>query len=175
MEHKAGHTRRNATLVVLAALFALAVGCGDGFQHRSGGALHSALANQIKDRMGGSNVELAVYTSCEGLESVDPATRCAGVRSANIEVFFDGKSAIFDFSNAAKRGRISDTGFEGYVLAVTEDSHLPAILDATMDPSESTIDAEDIDVVFDGERIAMDFRGLAYDDATFIKIDLLFE
>lgn len=175
MEHEVGHTGRNATLVIFAALVALAAGCGDGIRHRSGGAVHSSLANHVKDRLGGGDVELVMHTSCEGVESADPATRCAGVRNAGVEVFFDGQSVIFDFANAAARGQISDSGFEGYVVSMPRGPMWSAIVDASVDGAESTVASEEVGLELDAESIAVNFSGLVYDDATFIKIDLVFD
>jgi hypothetical protein len=81
---------------------------------------------------------------------------------------------IFDFSNVTKRGKISDADFEGYILSVTEDSNLPPILEAIVDATKSSIDSQDLDVQFDDKSVAVNFQGLAYDDATFIKVDLVF-
>jgi hypothetical protein len=55
MERKLNNTVRKATLVMFAALMTLAVGCGDGFFTQEGGTFRSALAEQVKGRMGGEN------------------------------------------------------------------------------------------------------------------------
>jgi hypothetical protein len=175
MEHRLESTRpSHAGLVIFAVLAALAAGCGDGFTG-GGGGFGSTLARRIKDEMGGAQVELTLYTSCEGVGSKGLQTRCEGVRSAEIEVFFDGGSLIFDFSNAPRGGRISDDGFEGYVLSMTEGSELPALLDARIDTAKSSVNAEQVEIELDDTSVAVDFRGLEYDDATFVKIDLAFD
>lgn len=175
MDHKLNHTVRNAALVTLVSLVALAAGCGDSLGHGEGGAFRSAITEHVKERTGGAQVELHVYTSCEGLGSDDPATRCAGVLSAEIEVFFDGASLLFDFSNVARSGTISDAGFEGYVLAPTGDSHMAMIVDAFMDRAASTVDPSEVGIEVDGENVAVSLQGLEYDDTTFVKVDLVFE
>jgi hypothetical protein len=175
MDHKLDHTVRNAALVTLVSLVALAAGCGDSLSHGKGGTFRSAITEHVKERMGGAQLELHMYTSCEGLGSDDPATRCAGISSAEIEVFFDGTSLLFDFSNVARSGTISDTGFEGYVLSLTGDSRMAAIVDASIDPAVSTVDPSEVGIEVDGENVAVSFQGLEYDDTTFVKVDLVFE
>ena len=92
-----------------------------------------------------------------------------------IEVFIDGQSIIFDFSNVTKDGKISEADFEGYIVSVTEDSNLPPILEAIVDATKSSVASQDVDVEFDDKNVAVNFQGLDYDDATFVKIDLLFD
>jgi hypothetical protein len=175
MEHRLASTARYAALILFAALTALASGCGDGFGNTGSGALGSSLSSHIGAHMGGPGVELQVYTSCEGVDSENPDTRCAGVRSAGIEVFFDGDSLLFDFSNAPNSGTISDRGFEGYVVAMTEESKHGALLDASLDAELSSVDAERVQIeILDGS-VAVDLRGLEYDDSLFVKVDLAFD
>jgi len=175
MEHRLESKARYVALIIFSALTALGSGCGDGFSNRGGGALGSALASHVGDHLGGPVVELQVYTSCEGMDSKNPDTRCAGVRSAEIEVFFDGDSLIFDFSNAPKNGTISENGFEGYVLMMMEDSRLPALLDASLDTEVSNVDPERIQIEIDDASVAVNFQGLDYDDTTLVKVDLAFD
>ena len=169
-------TARTALLLML-ALTALASGCGDSSfrAEGGGGGIGSALANHVKERLGGEMVELTMYTSCEGVESGNPETRCAGIVEANIEVFYDGSALIFDFSNGPRTGRISDLGFEGYVLAMTETSTLPPLVDATVDAEASTVDAAEVGIRVDSESVAVSFDGLVYDDSTVIKVNLAFD
>jgi hypothetical protein len=174
MAHTLENKARYAALVLL-ALSALASGCGDSLGGRSGGALGSALSNRIEDRMGGPQIELMVYTSCESRDSENPETRCEGVRSAEIEVFFDQQSLVFDFSNAPRPGTISENGFEGYVLSIPTTSKLSALVDAWVDEAESNVNLEAVELELDGNSIAVDLRGLDYHDATFLKVDLFFE
>lgn len=174
MAHTLDTKARYAALFFL-ALAAFASGCGDSLGGRSGGALGSALASHVEDHMGGPQVELMVYTSCEGRESGNPETRCEGVQSAQIEVFFDQQSLIFDFSNAPSPGKISENGFEGYVLSIPETSRLSTLVDALVDDTESTADLGSVMVDVDERSIAVDLRGLDYHDATFLKVDLFFE
>lgn len=173
MEHRPHATLRHPALIICAVLAALASGCGDGFGG-GGGAFSSALASHVKDEMGGAQVALTLYTSCEGMGSENLDTRCEGVQIAGIEVFFDAGSLVFDFSNAPKPGTISATGFEGYVLAIPEHSRLPTLLHAALDTEVSNVDAEWVQIENDDARVVINFRGLEYDDATFVKVDLEF-
>ena len=52
---------------------------------------------------------------------------------------------------------------------------MPRILEAILDATQSTIGSEDLDVQFDDATVAVNFQGLDYDDATFVKIDLVFD
>ena len=174
MEHTLAATPRYTALVIAGILGALASGCGDHLG-TSGGGFSSSLVSHARDEIGGPQVELTMFTSCAGMNSKDLGTRCEGVRNAEIEVFFDGTSLVFDFSNAPESGAIADRGFEGYVLAKTEHSMLPALRDAVIDAELSSVDPEMIQIELDGSSIAVDFRGLDYDDSTFDKVDLAFE
>ncbi|MBT8480109.1 MAG: hypothetical protein HKP36_00855 [Myxococcales bacterium] len=175
MEHRPHTKARHAALLFFAALTALGSGCGDELSNTGSGALGSSLVNHIGRQMGGPGVELQVYTSCEGVDSENPQTRCAGVRSAEIEVFFDGHSILVDFSNAPRSGTISDRGFEGYVVTMTEESRHGALLDASFDAELSSVDAEGIQIGFVDGSLALNLQGLEYDDSLFVKIDLVFD
>jgi hypothetical protein len=156
-------------------MITLTAGCGDGFFSNGGGGFSSSLFTRVVESMGGAEMDVAEVTACDVVVGNDPQARCEGVSGTQIEVFIDGQSIIFDFSNVPKGGKISELDFEGYVLSVTEDSALPPILEAIMDATLSTIDSKDLDVQFDDKSIAVNFQGLTYDDATFVKIDLVFD
>lgn len=163
------------TLLLVSLLVALGSGCGRDYSGGAEGGFGTALATRLVDRMGGPATELTTYTSCESIEEGGSRSRCAGVRSAGVEAFFDGRSLVFDFSNAPGEGVIAETGFEGYVLSLTEQSRLAAIMDAVIDQGESTVDSEALFIEIDDTSVSIDFEGLRYDDTTFIKIDLVFE
>jgi len=175
MKRKPNTTTRKAALTAFAALIALTAGCGNAFFNEGGGLFNSKLSERIQDQMGGADVELLEYTGCEVVESDDREARCVGVSGTQIEVFIDGQSMIFDFSNVAKDGQISEADFDGYVLLAAEESNLPPILEAIVNAAMSTIDSQEVDVQFDDESVAVNFQGLDYDNATFIKIDLVFD
>lgn len=175
MEHSLSNTLRNASLVIIALLFALTTGCGDGLFNKAGGEFDTSLSRHIVERMDGAEVDLVELTGCEVLESNDAESSCEGISGTQIEVFIDGQSIIFDFSNVPKGGKISESEFEGYIVSVTEDSGLPPILEAMVDAAKSTIDSEDLDVQFDNVTVALNFQGLDYDDTTFVKVDLVFD
>ncbi len=174
MAHAIDTKARYAALVLL-TLTALASGCGDSVGGGSRGAFGSVLASHVEEQMGGPQLELMVYTSCEGSKSENPETRCEGVQSAEIEVFFDRQSLVFDFSNAPRPGTISENGFEGYVLSIPETSKLSSLVDASVDEGVSNVDLGAVALELDDTGIAVDLRGLDYHDATFLKVDLAFE
>ncbi len=175
MAHSLTHAARTTALLLL-ALSALASGCGDSSPAGGGGGgIRSALASHARERLGGEMVELVIYTSCEGVDSENPDTRCAGIVDANVEVFYDGHALIFDFSNSPRRGRVSDLGFEGYVLEMTERSTLPPLVDAYVDSASSSVDAAEIGLRVEEKSISVGFEGLIYDDSTFVKVDLVFD
>jgi len=175
MEHKLNNTIRKAALATLIALVALTAGCGDGFFTRPGGMINAALSKQIRERMGGAEVDVLEYTGCQVVNSSDAAARCQGVSETEIEIFVDGQSIIFDFSNVAKGGKISEAGFEGYVVSVADESRVPPILEAVVDAVKSSIGSKDVAVEFDDKNIAVNFQGLDFDETTFIKVDLVFD
>jgi len=170
--NKMGH---KATWIVFVALAWSASGCGDGFFHKPGGMFDAVLSRQIGSRIAGADVELLEYTGCKVVQSEDPEARCESVSETQIEVFVDGQSLIFDFSNVSKTGRISEGEFEGYVLVVDEASGLPPILDAIVDAIQSSAGSENLDVQFDDKSVVVNFQGLDYDGDTFIKVDLMFD
>jgi len=178
MELTLNDTSRKAVLLLVALMIALTTGCGDGFFSSGGGQFNGFLSRRIVESMGsmgGAEVDLVELAACEVRESTDPDARCEGVSDTQIEVFLDGESIIFDFSNGTKGGKISPSEFEGYIVSVTEDSRMPRILEAILDATQSTIDSRDLDVQYDDTTVAVNFHGLAYDDATFVKIDLVFD
>ncbi|MGD8316689.1 MAG: hypothetical protein PVH21_10750 [Myxococcales bacterium] len=175
MKTKANKMDHRATWIICAAVAALGAGCGDGFFHKPGGMFDAVLSRQIRARMAEADVELLEYTGCQIVRSDDPDARCEGVSDTQIEVFVDGQSLIFDFSNVAKDGRISETDFEGYVLVANEGSRMPRILQAIVDAAESSIAAEQVDLQFDDESVVVNFQGIDYDDATFVKVDLVLD
>ena len=103
----------------------------------------------------GAAVELVAYTCCEGLDSSNPETRCAGISSADIQVFFDGQSLLFDFSNVQASGAIANAGFEGYVLSTSDDSRMSEIVDASVDLDVSSVSAEEVVVEVDENHVAV--------------------
>lgn len=161
-------------LLLVFLLVALGSGCGRDYSGGSKGGFGSALATRLVDRMGGPATELTTYTSCESIEEGGLRSRCAGVRSAGVEAFFDGRSLVFDFSNAPDEGVIAETGFEGYVLSLNDQSRFAAIVDALIDEEASSVDSEALFIEVDETSVSIDFEGLRYDDTTFIKIDLVF-
>lgn len=175
MEHKLNHTARKVSLVVFAALVSLTAGCGDGIFSKGDGFVGSALSRHVRGAIGGTEVDVLEYTACEVTDSSDPEAHCKGVSGTQIEVFIDGQSIIFDFSNVSKDGKISEADFEGYIVSVTEDAKLPPILEAIVDATKSTVASNDVDVEFDDKNVSVNFQGLDYDDATFVKIDLVFD
>ena len=178
MELQLNNTFRKAVLVLIALMFALTTGCGDGFFNETGSQFNNSLSRRIVDSMGsmdGAELDLVELTACEVVASDDPEARCKGISDTEIEVFLDGESIIFDFSNVTKGGKISQSEFEGYIVSVTEHSRMPRILEAILDATQSTIGSEDLDVQFDDATVAVNFQGLDYDDATFVKIDLVFD
>ena len=174
MEHKLNNTVRKAALATLAALIALTAGCGDGLFSRDGGMFSTALVKQIRERMGVAEVDVLEYTACEVVNS-DAEAHCQGVSETEIEVFVDGNSIMFDFSNVAKDGKISEGGFEGYVVSAADESHVPPILEAVVDAVESSIGSRNVHVEFDDKNVAVNFQGLDFDETTFIKVDLMFD
>ncbi|KPK66587.1 MAG: hypothetical protein AMS21_01270 [Gemmatimonas sp. SG8_38_2] len=175
MEQNLYVTVRNAALVLIAGFGVLASGCGDGFLNRGGGMFDSMLARRTKEQMRGDEVELLEYTGCAVLKSDDPEARCEGVSDMQIEVFVDGESIIFDFSNVEKDGTISEADFEGYVVSLGESSNLPPILEAIVDAAVSKVDPKTLDLDFDDRNVAVNLQGLRYDQGTFIKVDLVFD
>ena len=173
MAHTATNEARHAALILIAALALITVGCGDSLQRGPGGAFQSALGSHVEAEMG-PMAELAVYTSCEGMDSLKSETRCAGITSADIEVYFDGHSLLFDFSNVAASGTIADVGFEGYVFTTSDDSRMTEIVDAWIDRDASSVSEDEVVVEVDGRNVAVNFRGLDYDDTTFVKVDVAF-
>ncbi len=178
MAHTTQTKARNKALFSLVlVIMALGSGCGDTFSNSIQGGLGGRLVSKISERMEyePNFTTLVVYTACEGLKSANPETRCVGVQSAGIEVFFQGDSLLFDFSNAPSRGTISNGSFEGYVLSTGDSDTARRIVDARVDEDGSTVDPSVIGIEIEEHRVAFDLRGLDYDDTMFVKVDLAFD
>lgn len=70
-------------------------------------------------------------------------------------------------------GVFTSADFDGYVIDVLAHSDRE-ISSATVDRNLSNLDLDDDELIVDGHTLRANFAGLAFDETTFVKIDLLF-
>lgn len=175
MECRVENKARKLSLLTLVAVVALASGCGDGLFSGGGAILGSNLSRELSASMGGAEVDVLEYASCDALGIGEEGRECKGFSEGQVEVYVQGQSLIFDFSNVAV-GATPDSGsFQGFVVSAPSHSKLPPILEAAVDAAMSSLGAEDLEVDFDDKNVAVSFQGFAYDHDTFVKIDLVFD
>jgi hypothetical protein len=146
------NTLRKLSTMALVSVLALGSGCGDGYFAEGGGAIHRDLDASLT---GGTGVaEL-------GLNQVP----------VEVEVDLESNCIIFDFSNVEGPGVLSTVDSDGFAFDVTE---LPSVLGVSIDPELTSANLSELGIRFNGTEIAIHFHDLAFDDTTFIKIDLRF-
>jgi hypothetical protein len=101
---------------------------------------------------------------------------CAVGPTPRFEVIFDedSHSMFLDFSQVAAGDRFPDIDFEGYVLEVTLEETNGLLVGVAVDRETSTLGLDTDDLQWDPAHIELNFRGVAYDDQSLLKLDLLF-
>jgi hypothetical protein len=97
---------------------------------------------------------------------------CPNAPSPAVEIGVDGRSLVFDFSNVDQEGVFPRADFEGYELSFARRCGDPAIESASVDAEHSTAEASKLDVSHHYDRIRVDFERLAYDQSSFLKVDV---
>ncbi len=100
------------------------------------------------------------------------ASPCLDDANPGIEVDIEHGSVLFDFSNVATEGRFPDAVFEGYVLYFARKCGDPIFTSATLDREVSNVDVRSGDISTHFDRLKVNFAGIAYDQTSFLKIDL---
>jgi hypothetical protein len=100
------------------------------------------------------------------------APPCPGTPNPRIDVHVEEESVLVDFSGVDAPGRFPRGGFDGYVIYFHRDCPDMALSSASVDLELSRVvhGAPEVGTHFD--RIEVDFQGVAYDEVSFIKIDL---
>lgn len=114
----------------------------------------------------GASVEFTSEQT-RGLESP-----CSGAPNPAVEVSVDGQSLIFDFSSVDREGAFPEAEFEGYELAFGRRCGDIVFAGVAVDAERSTMAAAEVAISHHYDRVDVDLSGMAYDRATFIKIDL---
>jgi hypothetical protein len=102
------------------------------------------------------------------------ASTCGGGPQVRVDIDLQEQSVLFDFSNIAAAGRFPSAEFEGFVITDTYHS-VAAIVGATIDRTVSTLNLPDEAVSFDEHSLAVNLTDVAFDETSFIKVDLTLE
>jgi len=109
------------------------------------------------------------FTSDQTAELESP---CGRVPSPGMEISVDGPSVIFDFSNVDQAGVFPAADFEGYELSFARRCGDAIIAAVSVDVEQSSPGAVNLEVSHHYDRIRVDFERLAYDQDSFVKVDL---
>jgi len=99
---------------------------------------------------------------------------CGGGPEVQVDIDVKGHSVLYDFSNVAAAGRFPSAEFEGFVITDTYRS-AAAIVGASVDRTVSTLSVPDEALSFDADSLAINLASIAFDQTSFIKVDLVFE
>ncbi|MEM7435360.1 MAG: hypothetical protein AAF436_09430 [Myxococcota bacterium] len=186
-------TRASVTRILLVGLLAaLALGCGDpgeGFSPDTDEV--DDLAHLDSAQLTGMTVALfrlsdrCVPLSRIGIDaevgdhiefvSEDVAALdapCDGSPSPAIDVFLVDGSVILDFQNVEAPGDFPSGGFDGFELAIRRACGDPAVAAATVDAAPSNMEMSEDRVEANLDRIRINLAGMAYDQDSFLKVDL---
>lgn len=168
MQTTSTHRFRTIALVGLTVCLEALSGCGDAgmFSTRDGG---EALVANDRSQIDTEHATVLHHSARCGESTAGPCTKGMGPA---IEIYFDGHSLIFDFSNVATPGTFTSSDFEGYVLEVQAEANAP-ILFARVDAELTTLDLDDSNLGYDETHLEVNFADISYDRGDFVKIDLL--
>jgi hypothetical protein len=181
-------TRRWGRVLVFSSALLLAAACGDykvnptgwdssadpGFLWSLEGCtvelarLSSRCSNDTSDSLTarvGSHLEfpgemvIAIESPCGG----------PGVR---VDIDVEGQSVLYDFSDVAAAGEFPGAEFEGFVITDTFRS-VAALRGASIDRVVSTLDLPDESLLVDAHSLSVNLAGIAFDQTSFIKVDLV--
>ena len=99
---------------------------------------------------------------------------CSAGTEAEVTIdIIDGQSIIYDFSSVTTKGTFTSASFNGYVFTELL-GVAPELVSATVDGEVSTLELDDDALRVDGHALRVNFEGIQFDDAAFVKIDLVF-
>jgi hypothetical protein len=159
---------RAIALVGIAICLEALSGCGDAgmFSRQEAG---EALVTNIGAQIDTERATVSHHSTRCGENAAGP---CEKGMDPAIEVYIDGHSLIFDFSNVATPGTFTSSDFEGYVLEVQAEANAP-ILFARFDAEATTLDLDGSNLAYDRTHLEVNFTDISYDRDDFVKIDLL--
>jgi len=99
---------------------------------------------------------------------------CADGPEVQVDIDLEGQSVLYDFSNVAAAGRFPSAEFEGFVITDTYHS-VAAIVGASFDGTLSTLSLPEEALSFEAHSISVNLEGIAFDQTSFIKVDLVLE
>ncbi len=122
--------------------------------------------------------ELIVLTCAEvefpGEHLAKLNSSCSAGTEAEVTIdIIDGQSIIYDFSSVTAKGTFTSASFNGYVFTELL-GVAPELVSATVDGEVSTLELDDDALRVDGHALRVNFEGIPFDDAAFVKIDLVF-
>jgi hypothetical protein len=121
-----------------------------------------------------STVQDGMVFSADQIEALE--SPCAVGPTPRFEVIFDedSHSMFLDFSKVAASDRFPEIDFEGYVFEVILEHANGLLLGVSVDREMSTLDLDADDLQWDAAHIELNFHGVAYDDQSLLKLNLLF-
>ena len=184
---------RNSLLVGIVS--GLLAGCGDAHAYKiDPGHIDPREVPTDHTCLMGSAIELVRYSSaCEWTspplasevhigtvfsadETKDLQPPCMAGPTPGFAVIFDedSHSLYLDFSQVAHSDRFPESGFEGYALEVVLQEANGLLLDVAVDRETSNLDFHNDDLEWDSAHIELNFEGVAYDDQSMLKLNLIF-
>jgi len=117
-----------------------------------------------------AEVGLDLEFPAEEVEKLEPP--CSPHPQPALEVDIVEGSLIFDFGSVDGPGAYPDAEFEGYEVLFKRNCGDPAVVEVAIDRAVSNIDIPDDNVQTLFDRVHINLAGMAYDPASFLKIDL---
>jgi hypothetical protein len=101
---------------------------------------------------------------------------CASGPAPALEVLFDTDthSILIDFSQVSQGDRFPPADFDGYMFDIVLEEANGILYAVTIDQEASSVDFDGSDIEFGDAYIEMNFEGVAYDEGSLVKIDLVF-
>lgn len=181
--------------LLVCIVFGLLAGCGDAHAYKiDPGHIDSSDVPTDHTCLMGSAIELVRYSSaCEWTspplasevhqgtvfsadETKDLQPPCMVGPTPGFAVIFDedSHSLYLDFSQVAHSGRFPESSFEGYALEVVLEEANGLLLGVVVDPETRNLDFHNNDLEWDSAHIELNFEGVAYDNQSLLKLNLVF-
>lgn len=186
---------RRCTVLFVSTAVTLAVGCGDSQTFTTDpGDIDPSSIPEGHECFIGASIQLSRYSSScdrtspalssEVLDGVvftaeqvsTLASPCDDGPSPGFEIAFDEMShtVAFDFSQVSRAGRFPAADFDGYMLDVTIGEDNGTLLQVSVDREVTTLDVDSDDLDWDLDHIEVNLEGVAYDDGSLLKLQLVF-
>ena len=164
------HVNRKASSLVTLVALAMNIlsGCGDAGMF-SAGELRAMHASKLGADIDPNRVTVKrVSTMCD----TGAATACPEAAAPALEVYFDGRSVVLDFSNVETPG-VFEAEFDGFEIEFEDYRDGADLYFTVLDGEASSVELREDAISYGSHYLDINLSGVAYDSKTFIKIDLL--